>query len=262
MNLPVARAGLFALALSAVAVGACATPTGTAGLTRTLARGVAIVAAADRTDVDRALDDGRHPAALIDFLAIEPGMHVADLGAGGGYTTELLARAVGEGGVVYGQNSQWLLERFAEKPWTARLARPVNSVVRRVDREFDDPLPPEAKGTLDVVVDVLFYHDTVWLKTDRAAMNAAIFDALKPGGRYVIVDHSAKAGAGLTVVETLHRIEESIVVAEVLGAGFVEDGSAHFLKNPQDARDWNANPSGSGDKRGTSDRFVLAFKKP
>jgi predicted methyltransferase len=93
-------------------------------------------------------------------------------------------------------------------------------------------------------------------------MNAAIFEALKPGGRYVIVDHSAKVGAGLTVVETLHRIEESIVVAEVLGAGFVEDGSAHFLKNPQDARDWNANPSGSGDKRGTSDRFVLAFKKP
>lgn len=270
MYMPFARARLLVLALSAVvvvvvAVGACATPTSTApdtGLTRSLASGVAIVAAADRTDADRALDEGRHPAALIDFLAIKPGMHVADLGAGGGYTTELLARAVGDGGVVYGQNSPWLLQRFAEKPWSERLTRPVNSVVRRVDREFDDPLPPEAKGTLDLVVDVLFYHDTVWLKTDRAAMNAAIFDALKPGGRYVIVDHSAKAGAGLTAVETLHRIEESIVVAEVLGAGFVEDGSAHFLKNPQDARDWNANPSGSGDKRGTSDRFVLAFKKP
>ena len=91
---------------------------------------------------------------------------------------------------------------------------------------------------------------------------ASIMKALKPGGRYVIVDHSAKAGGGVTVVQTLHRIEESIVVAEILGAGFVQDGSADFLKNPADARDWNANPSGSGDKRGTSDRFVLAFKKP
>jgi len=270
MYLPVARTGLLALGVSAVvvavAIGACATPTSTApaasASATAVASGAAIVAAADRTDADRALDDGRHPAALIDFLAITPGMHVAELGAGGGYTTELLARAVGDGGVVYGQNSPWLLERFAEKPWSERLTRPVNRVIRRVDREFDAPLPPEANGTLDLVVDVLFYHDTVWLKTDRAAMNAAIFEALKSGGRYVIVDHSAKTGAGLTVVQTLHRIEESMVVAEVLGAGFIQDGSADFLKNPADARDWNANPSGSGDKRGTSDRFVLAFKKP
>ncbi len=222
----------------------------------------AIVAAADRTDADRALDDGRKPIEFLDFLAIEPGMKVADLGAGGGYTTELLARAVGPTGVVYGQNSKWLLERFAEKPWSARLARPINSVVVRADREFDDPIPPEAKGTLDLVVDVLFYHDTVWLETDRALMNKNIFEALRPGGRYVVVDHNARAGDGVKEVKTLHRIEEAVVRAEIEAAGFVLDKEGDFLRNPDDTRDWNANPSGSGDKRGTSDRFVLSYKKP
>jgi predicted methyltransferase len=99
-------------------------------------------------------------------------MKVADLGAGGGYTTELLARAVGPTGVVYGQNSKFLLERFAEKPWSARLERPVNAVVVRADREFDDPIPPEAKGQLDLVVDVLFYHDTVGLEFHRGVTGA------------------------------------------------------------------------------------------
>lgn len=221
-----------------------------------------IVGAADRTDADRALDAGRQPVELLRFLDLKPGMKVADLGAGGGYTTELLSRAVGASGTVLGQNSTWLLERFAQKPWAERLARPQNKNVVRVEREFDDPIPAEHNGTVDVVVNVLFYHDTVWLKTDRALMNKNIFSALKPGGRYVIVDHSARAGDGLTAVQTLHRIEEQLVRDEIVAAGFVVDAEGAFLKNPEDTRDWNANPSGSGDKRGTSDRFVIAFKKP
>jgi len=68
---------------------------------------------------------------------------VAELGAGGGYTTELLARAVGPTGVVYAQNSRFILERFAAKPWGERLAKPVMHNVVRVDRDFDNPLPPE-----------------------------------------------------------------------------------------------------------------------
>ena len=93
-------------------------------------------------------------------------MKVAELMAGGGYTTELLARAVGPKGMVYGQNNKLVLDRFAEKPWTERLAKPVMKNVVRVDRELDDPLPPKAKN-LDAVFMVLFYHDTVWLGRPR-----------------------------------------------------------------------------------------------
>lgn len=219
------------------------------------------MAAADRDPDDRKLDAGRHPAELLGFFGIRPGMRVAEIASGGGYTAELLARAVGPGGQVYAVNSPFILQRFAEKPWSARLEKPVMKNVVRLDREFDDPLPAEVKD-LDAIVIVLFYHDTVWQKSDRAKMNQAVFSALKHGGVYGIVDHSARAGSGVNDVETLHRIEESVVKDEVTRAGFRLVGSADFLRNPSDPRDWNASPRQAGERRGTSDRFVLRFEKP
>jgi predicted methyltransferase len=219
------------------------------------------LAAPDRSSDDRALDAGRKPGETLAFFGIAPGMRVAELGAGGGYTTELLARIVGASGKVYAQNSKIILERFAEKPWSERLAKPVMQGVVRVDRELDDPLPADAKE-LDAVVFILFYHDSVWMKTDRDRMNRAIFAALKPGGTYGIVDHSAREGAGLGDVETLHRIEQKVLRAEVERAGFVLDGEGAFLKHADDTRDWNASPRKAGERRGTSDRFVLRFKRP
>jgi predicted methyltransferase len=133
--------------------------------------------------------------------------------------------------------------------------------VARVDREFDDPLPQAAKD-LDAVFMILFYHDTVWMGTDRAKMNKAIYNALKPGGVYAIIDHSSRAGAGVTEAQTLHRIEEKVVRDEITAAGFKLAGEASFLRNPSDARDWNASPRSAGEQRGTSDRFVLKFVKP
>jgi predicted methyltransferase len=221
----------------------------------------AIVDATDRTDDDKKLDAGRHPAEMLAFLGIKPGMKVAELVAGGGYTTELLARAVGAKGKVYGENPKFIVERFAEKPWSERLKRPALKNVVRVDRELEDPFPPEAKD-LDVVVMNLFYHDTFWMKTDRAKMNAAVQKALKKGGIFVVIDHSGRPGTGSTEVDSLHRIEERIVRDEVTSGGFKLVGDADFLRNPGDTRDWNASPRAAGDKRGTSDRFALKFAKP
>jgi len=222
---------------------------------------LAVVNAADRSDADKKLDGGRHPAELLTFFKIAPGMKVAEIASGGGYTTELLARAVGPGGKVYGQNAKWILERFAEKPWSERLSKPVMKNVVRVDREFDDPLPPEAKN-LDAVVSVLFYHDLYWLEADREKMNRAVHAALKSGGIFGIVDHSAKDGAGSSEVKTLHRVEEKLVRAEIEKAGFRLKSEGTFLKNANDTRDWNASPGAAGERRGTSDRFVLVFEKP
>lgn len=188
-------------------------------------------------------------------------MKVAEISAGGGYTTELLARVVGASGAVYGQNSRIILERFAAMPWGERLEKPVMKNVVRIDREFDEPLPSHVSG-LDLVINHLFYHDTVWLKTDRDRMNRSIYASLRPGGAYVVIDHSSRPGHGTSEAQTLHRIEERVVRTEVERAGFRLAAESDFLRNPQDTRDWSASPRTAGEKRGTSDRFALKFVRP
>lgn len=221
----------------------------------------AALAAPDRSPADRALDAQRRPAELLAFFGIAPGMKVAELGAGSGYTAELLARVVGPQGRVYGQNSPLLLERFAQKPWSERLAKPAMTNVVRLDRPLDDPFPPDVRD-LDVVLLVLGYHDAYAQQVDVEAMNAAVFRALKPGGVYGIVDHSSVPGLGAEDAARLHRIDELMVILDVEDVGFELDATADFLRNPEDTRDWSASPADAGDKRGTSDRFVLKFVKP
>jgi predicted methyltransferase len=220
-----------------------------------------LLAAPDRTDGDRKLDANRHPDQFLQFTGVAEGMKVADLGSGGGYTTELLARAVGPNGKVYAQNDPMIAQKFLSKAIDERLARPADKNVIREDRKFDDPLPADAKD-LDLVTCFIFYHDAVSLGTDRDKMNSAVFNALKPGGIYVIVDASAKAGDGINDTKTLHRIDENVVKTEVQKAGFTFVNSADFLRNPSDTRDWSSSPGAAGDRRGTEDRFVLKFQKP
>jgi len=224
-------------------------------------RAKAVVDAPDRTPEDRALDAGRKPVETLEFLQVAPGMRVAELGAGPGYTTELLARAVAPEGVVYAQNPDAFLKTFLKDRWPARLSRPAMKNVKRVDREFDDPLPPEAKN-LDRVIMYAIYHDVSYMQVDRDKMDRAIFDALKPGGEFVVIDSSAKGGTGSSDAKTLHRIDEQLVKDEVEKAGFKLQAEGDFLRNPQDARDWDSSPGAAAERRGTSDRFALRFVKP
>jgi predicted methyltransferase len=219
------------------------------------------IAASDRTDKDRALDAGRKPGEVLAFFRIAPGQKVGELFSATGYTTELMARVLGDSGKLYAQNTKEILERFARQPLSERLAKPVMKNTVSVEQPTETPFPPEAKN-LDAVICILNYHDYVWQKVDRAKMNAAVFAALKPGGIYGIVDHSAVKGSGLNDVETLHRIDEDAVKKEVLAAGFKLDAESDVLRNPSDARDWNDSPRAAAEKRGTSDRFTFRFVKP
>jgi predicted methyltransferase len=220
-----------------------------------------IVSAPDRTDADRALDEGRRPAETLAFLSVKPGMRVGELGAGGGYTTELVVRAIGKDGVVFAENPPAFLAAFLKKPWEERVARLAAPPFVRCDRAFEEPFPPEAKD-LDLVFINAIYHDAVNAKVDRAKMNGAVFAALKRGGHYVVIDSSAKPGTGLGATESLHRIDEAAVKAEVEAAGFKLETSGDFLRHPDDARDWNSSPRAAGEKRGHGDRFALKFVKP
>ncbi len=221
----------------------------------------AAVEATDRSVDDRKLDAGRRPAEVLAFFKLAPGQKIGELFAGGGYTTELMVRIVGEGGVVYAQNTKEIMDKFARGPWTARAAKPLMKTAIAVERPTDDGFPPEANA-LDAVITILNYHDFVWQKADRAKLNKLVFDRLKKGGVYGIVDHSAAAGSGIRDVETLHRIDEEVVKKEVLAAGFKLDAESDLLRHAEDTRDWNSSPTAAGAKRGTSDRFTLRFVKP
>lgn len=216
----------------------------------------AIVDAADRTPEDREADARRHPVELLEFLGVSPGAKVADLAAGSGYTTELLARAVGPSGVVYAQNDRATIDKYVSESWPKRLTRDATRNVVRMDREFDAPFSPEAHH-LGLVTLLFSYHDIVVGGADRGKLNAEVFRALEPGGLYVVADHRAAPGTGLQAASTLHRIEEKIVREEVEAAGFTFVESGEFLRDPKDDA---TEPSF---KRGfATDRFILKFKKP
>lgn len=219
-----------------------------------------VVAMADRTEHDRKLDAGRKPVEMLQFMALSPGMHVADLAAGSGYTTELVARSVGPTGKVWSQDSPSWDGDDLKKIWVDRLKRPGLENTTHVMRAWEDPLPADAKD-LDEVTFVCAYHDIYAEKGDVKKFNAGVLAALKPHGVLVIIDNSAKEGTGIADVERLHRIDEKTVRADFEAAGFKLVGEAPFLRNPNDARDWNADP-GADPKTHTQDRFVLKFEKP
>jgi predicted methyltransferase len=215
----------------------------------------AIIAAPDRSDADRQTDVRRDPTELLAFTGAKPGMKVLDMGAGAGYSTELMARAVGAGGTVYAQESALVMERVKDK-FDIRAQTPAMKNVVHLIRNYDDPVPADVGG-LDLITFFFAYHDTGYMPVDRAEMNRKLFAALKPGGVLVIADHSAKPGDGIKVVKTFHRIEESTLRQEVEAAGFKLVSEGNFLKHPEDPRD-----AAVFRPAVPVDEFVLKYQKP
>ncbi len=245
-----------------------------------------IIASPDRSDADRSIDARRKPDQMLAFIGVRPGMVALDLSASRGYTTELLARAVGPNGRVYGQNAP-RDPNNAPKPPAApegnasptagaapvpppaarispaqalaeRAKNPAVANIVPVTRKFENPVPPEvATGKLELVTLMFNYHDLGHLGVDRDQMNRAVYAALKSGGIYVIADHAGRPGTGISESGTMHRIEEAFLRKEVEAAGFKLAGEADFLRNPADPRDKNT-PEPAQPK----DEFVLKFVKP
>jgi len=215
----------------------------------------AIVAAPDRSDADRQADQRREPLPFLVFAAARPGMKVLDMGAGGGYSTELMARAVAPNGIVYAQFPADAFER-ARTAFAARMEKPTMKNVVLLARPFDDPVPADLRD-LDLITFLFFYHDTTYMTVDRAEMDRKMFAALKPGGVLVIADHFAKDGDGTSVGKTLHRIEQSALRKEIEAAGFRLVAEGDFWRHPEDTRDFvTYKPTMP------VDNFVLKFQKP
>jgi predicted methyltransferase len=215
----------------------------------------ALLAAPDRSDADRGADKRRDPLPFLVFAGPLPGMKVLDMGAGGGYSTELMARAVAPDGVVYGQNPADLGDK-PKAAFAARMATPAAKNIIPDTAPFDAPIPPGVND-LDMITFLFYYHDTTYMTVDRAQMNAKMFAALRPGGTLIVADHSALPGQGLTVTHTLHRIEESTERQEIEAAGFKFVAEGNFWRNPADTHDFPSYKAGM-----PVDNFVLKFQKP
>jgi len=215
----------------------------------------ALMAAPDRSDADRQADKRRDPVPFLAFTGLRPGMKVLDMGAGAGYSTELVARAVAPGGVAYGQNPPDFGER-GKAAFAARLATPAMKNAVSLAQPFDDPVPADVHD-LDAITYLFFYHDTTYMSVDRAQMDRKLFAALKPGGLLVIADHAAKAGADISVGKSLHRIDEAVLRREVEAAGFKLVAEGSFWRHPEDTRDFTTQRPPS-----PVDEFVLKFQKP
>ena len=221
----------------------------------------AAVDSQERLPKDRGRDTNRHYAELLEFFGVRPGMTVIELFAAGGNTAEVLARTVGPTGKVYMQNPDWFYERAGQKPVEERLANDRLPNVVRLDKPLNDlGLAPES---LDGAVAFMVLHDFFWLSQDVPDVLADLHKALKPGGWFAVVDHSAPTGTGIEQAKDrdhgTHRIEEASVKKLFADAGFVLTASNDVLRNPADDR---SKPFYDESFKGKStDRFVLKFTK-
>jgi predicted methyltransferase len=240
----------------ALVVAACATsPAAPPPLTATSPHIAAALASAKRPAADRARDADRKPGEMLAFAGIVPGMRVCDFIPGGGYFTRIFAEAVGPTGRVYALIPPPNPQR-PDAAIKALVAEYPNAEV--VQQSFVTLTLPEP---CDVIFTAQNYHDLhlAQLHLDVAAVNARILAGLEPGGVYLVVDHSAKPGADVSVADTLHRIDQGIARRELEAAGFVYDGESDVLRNPVDTRELSVfDPA----IRGKTDQFVMRFRKP
>jgi predicted methyltransferase len=221
----------------------------------------AAIADAGRPPEDKAQDANRKPAEVLAFAGIKPGDKVVDLMPGSGYYTRIFSKIVGPKGTVYALQPVEMdkvapkrlqsLKTFAGTPAYANvviLVQPVAAIAipERVDMVWT------SQNYHDL-------HDPFMGSPDMAHINKTIFDALKPGGTFLVLDHAATAGSGVSDTNTLHRIDPAAVKAEVTAAGFEFVGGSNVLRNPEDN---HSLPIFDKSIKGKTDKFIDKFRKP
>lgn len=241
---------LAAAAAVILATGGAASAAPTAAQTAT-------VADKARPEADTKRDAARKPAEMLEFAGVKPGQTVADFLPGGGYFTRVFSKAVGPKGTVYAVISEQQAANKEKPPAVNAIAADANygnvKVVAANFQSFALPTPA------DVIWTAENYHDLHLsrLNLDVAAVNKAVFNALKPGGYYIVLDHAAADGAPVDVANTLHRIDPAIVKKELEAAGFKFVGESKVLRRSTD--DHTAKVF---DLHDATDQFIYKFQRP
>ncbi|MFI4976240.1 MAG: class I SAM-dependent methyltransferase [Caulobacterales bacterium] len=220
----------------------------------------AAVADAARPQKDRDLDPERKPADMLEFAGVKPGQTVVDFMPGGGYFTRLFASVVGPKGTVYAFIPSELA-KLAKTPLPDNGSHPdaahpfVTAIVAPVDK-FAVPTKADIIWTSQNYHDL---HDPFIGPADMKAFDAGVYAALKPGGLFIVLDHAAAAGSGVSATNTLHRIDPAVVKTEVEAVGFKYVGESTVLRNPADPHTALVfDPA----IRHHTDQFIFKFRKP
>lgn len=220
------------------------------------------VAKPDRSAADRERDARERPAEVLAFAGFKPGMTVADVFGAGGYYSELVANVVGASGKVLLVNNgpyvAYAGDDMKKRFEKGRLPNVERSVVETCDLLLGE-------NTLDAAMIVMSYHDLYhadpkggWPPIDAASFLRQIHRAVKPGGAFLIVDHSAKMNSGKSAAQDLHRIDEAFAEKDIASYGFVLESTYDGLRNPADDRGVLVfDPK----VRGKTDRFVHLYRK-
>ncbi len=246
---------LLATAFAAVAA------FGAAAYAKPDANQTAAVADKARPEADSKRDADRHPAETLEFAGVKSGQTVVDLIPGGGYFTRIFSKAVGPKGTVYavGGPPRPATDPAKPPPTPAQdtIAADANySNVKSIHQPLQAGLSVPTPA--DVVFTAQNYHDVKNIpNVDMLAFNKGVFNSLKPGGVFIVIDHVAAPGASVT--NTLHRIDPAVVKDEVTKAGFKFEGESKILADPGDDHTKGVfDPS----IRGKTDQFLYKFRKP
>src|SRR3984957_19189829 len=249
----------FVMAMSLIAsLSLSATSIQAAGIPANI---TAAVADSNRPDTDKQRDANRKPAETLAFLGVKSGEKIGEIIPGGGYFTRIFSKAVGPKGHVYALVPERPANAPADMPDLAARVRAIAA-----DPNYSNvsvvvaPLGTLASSEpVDLVFTAQNYHDLHNFPVDVVAFNKSLFNSLKPGGLYVVLDHSAEAGSAVRDTNTLHRIDADVVKKEVTAAGFAFVGSSNILANKSDSRTGKVfDPA----IRGKTDQFILKFRKP
>ena len=216
--------------------------------------------AAPARKADAADDAHRQIAAIMTFTQVKPGQKVVELIPSDGYWTRVFSGVVGGKGHVYtiwpDGYQQYVQDAYMN--WQQLVTTDYKNVSLIRGADSDLKLPEQ--------VDLVFnnqnyhdYHDKFMGPVDMQAFDKKVFDALKPGGLFVLIDNVAPAGSGFAATDTIHRVDPEAVKKEVESAGFVFDGSSDVLKNPADT---HTLISYKPPMAGHNDQFIFRFKKP
>lgn len=206
-----------------------------------------------RSEEMTARDPARKPAEMLALAGVKPGDKVVEFAGFGLYYTTMLSEIVGENGEIHMLDLPYTGAR-AGAASSAFVAEHPNTYYQLID--YNKIVFPT---DVDVVMNVLYYHDLALNNTDTAVLNKKIFDALKPGGTYFIIDHNAEPGSGTRDVERLHRIDPEVIKQEITAAGFRLAEESSLLAQADDDHSTMVFSPGT---RGATDRTVLKFVKP
>jgi len=222
----------------------------------------AAVADPARPQADRDRDADRKPAECIAFAGLKPGQRIADLLPGGGYFTRIFSGVVGPKGQVFAVATPKRPDAPPDRPEPSAAVRAIaaeehyKNVSVSVEKLIELKLPEK----LDMVWTSQNYHDVHNVKDiDVGAFNKTVFNSLKPGGIYIVIDHAAEKGTGFSTTSTLHRSDPDAVKTEVMAAGFEFAGSSDVIANPADDHQAKVFEQGMHDK---TDRYLLKFRRP